>query len=304
MSAPDRYQLRRDVRAAARRLAAAGVACPENDARLLAEHALGAPLLLAVGADPDFSEHYEALIARREGREPLQHIIGVMWFRGQELVSRPGVFIVRPETEVVAGTAIEAARRMVADGAAPLVVDLCAGSGAIAAALACEVPEARVVAVEIDEEAAALACENCGRLAPGRVEVIRGDATDAQVLNDLDGCVDVVVSNPPYVPAEAIEDAETARYDPDRALFGGGEDGLAVPRAVVRRAAGLLRPGGVLIMEHDPRQSEELRDAALTAGFTMAETGRDLAGRDRYLRAERGARRPFSSIPGSGTRLS
>ena len=303
MSALDRYELRRDVRAAARCLAAAGVASADNDARLLAEHVLGAPLLLADGASPDFSEHYEALIARREGREPLQHIIGVMWFRGQELVSRPGVFIVRPETEVVAGAAIEAAQRMTDDGA-PLVVDLCAGSGAIAAALACEVPEARVVAVEIDEEAAALACENCGRLAPGRVEVIRGDATDAQVLNDLDGCVDVVVSNPPYVPAEAIEDAETARYDPDRALFGGGEDGLAVPRAVVRRAAGLLRPGGVLIMEHDPRQSEELRDAALTAGFTMAETGRDLAGRDRYLRAERGARRPFSSIPGSGTRLS
>ena len=124
------------------------------------------------------------------------------------------------------------------------------------------------------------------------------------MLNDLDGCVDVVVSNPPYVPAGAVEDVETARYDPDRALFGGGEDGLAVPRAVVRRAAGLLRPGGVLVMEHDPRQSEELRDAALTAGFTMAETGRDLAGRDRYLRAERGAGRPFSSRPGSGTRLS
>lgn len=304
MSALDRYELRRDVRSAARRLAAAGVASADNDARLLAEHALGAPLLLADGADPDFSEHYEALIARRERREPLQHITGVMWFRGQELVSRPGVFIVRPETEVVAGAAIEAARQMIADGAAPLVVDLCAGSGAIAAALACEVPEAHVVAVDVDEAAAALARENCRRLAPGRVEVVRGDATDARVLNDLDGCVDVVVSNPPYVPAGAVEDVETARYDPDRALFGGGEDGLAVPRAVVRCAAGLLRPGGVLVMEHDPRQSEELRDAALTAGFTMAETGRDLAGRDRYLRAERGAGRPFSSRPGSGTRLS
>ena len=263
MSALDRYELRRDVRAAARRLAAAGVASADNDARLLAEHALGAPLLLADGADPDFSEHYEALIARRERREPLQHITGVMWFRGQELVSRPGVFIVRPETEVVAGAAIEAARQMIADGAAPLVVDLCAGSGAIAVALACEVPEAHVVAVEVDEAAAALARENCRRLAPGRVEVVRGDATDARVLNDLDGCVDVVVSNPPYVPAGAVEDVETARYDPDRALFGGGEDGLAVPRAVVRRAAGLLRPGGVLVMEHDPRQSEELRDACL-----------------------------------------
>ena len=124
------------------------------------------------------------------------------------------------------------------------------------------------------------------------------------MLDDLDGRVDVVVSNPPYVPAGAVEDVETARYDPSLALFGGGEDGLAVPRAVVHRAAGLLRPGGVLVMEHDPHQSGEPRDSALTSGFTMAETGQDLTGRDRYLRAERGARRPFSSIPGSGTRLS
>ena len=299
-SSLDRYQLRAAVRSAARRLAAAGVASPEVDARLLAEHLLGAPLVLSDGAGEDFLPAYLALVGRRAGREPLQHVLGVMWLRGLELQVRPGVFVVRPETEVVAGEAIEAARAL----PTPLVVDLCTGSGAIAAAVAVEAPGARVVAVEIDGAAAALARENCERLAPGRVEVVGADATAPGTLADLDGCVDVVVSNPPYVPAGAVEDVETARYDPDRALFGGGEDGLAVPRAVVHRAAGLLRPGGALVMEHDPRQSEELRDAALTAGFTMAETGRDLAARDRYLRAERGARRPFSSIPGSGTRLS
>ena len=282
----DRYALRREVRAAAARLAAAGVASPENDARLLAEHLLGGPLLLADGAGSTFPSAYRSLVARRAGREPLQRILGVMWFRGLELASRPGVFIVRPETEVVAGAAIEAAQRMTDDGA-PLVVDLCAGSGAIAAAVAHEVPGARLVAVEIDETAVALAREGCERLAPGRVEVVRGDAADPRVLRDLDGRVDVVVSNPPYVPAGAVEDLETQRYDPGLAVYGGGEDGLGLPRAVVARAAALLRPGGALVMEHDAGQAEALRQAALAVGFETALTGQDLTGRDRYLRAVR-----------------
>lgn len=287
----DRYALRREVRAAAARLAAAGVASPENDARLLAEHLLGGPLLLADGAGSTFPSAYRSLVARRAGREPLQRILGVMWFRGLELASRPGVFIVRPETEVVAGAAIEAAQRMTDDGA-PLVVDLCAGSGAIAAAVAHEVPGARLVAVEIDETAAALARESCERLAPGRVEVVRGDAADPRVLHELDGRVDVVVSNPPYVPADAVEDLETQRYDPGLAVYGGGEDGLGLPRAVVARAAALLRPGGALVMEHDAGQAEALRQAALAVGFEAALTGQDLTGRDRYLRAVRAAEAP------------
>ena len=287
----DRYALRREVRAAAARLAAAGVASPENDARLLAEHLLGGPLLLADGAGSAFPSAYRSLIARRAAREPLQRILGVMWFRGLELASRPGVFIVRPETEVVAGAAIEAAQRMTDDGA-PLVVDLCAGSGAIAAAVAHEVPGARLVAVEIDETAVALARESCERLAPGRVEVVRGDAADPRVLHELDGRVDVVVSNPPYVPADAVEDLETQRYDPGLAVYGGGEDGLGLPRAVVARAAALLRPGGALVMEHDAGQAVAVRLAARAVGFAGALTGLDLRGRARYVRAVRAAEAP------------
>ena len=220
--AVDRYGLRALVRQAAGRLAAAGVTSPQVDARILAEHLLGRPLPLADGADGDFSAAYDALVLRRECREPLQHVIGRMWLRGAELISRPGVFIVRPETEVVAGAAIEAAREaMAGGGGVVLTADLCTGSGAIAACVA-EVRGARVVAVEISETAAALARENCERLVPGRVEVIHADATDPLVLHDLNGQVDVVVSNPPYVPAGAVEDAETSRHEPAVALYGGG----------------------------------------------------------------------------------
>ena len=127
--------------------------------------------------------------------------------------------------------------------------------------------------------------------------MVRGDAADPQVLRDLDGLVDVVVSNPPYVPAGALEDVETQRHDPEAALFGGGEDGLAVPRAVVDRAAALLRPGGVLVMEHDAGQGRALRETALAAGFEAALTGQDLTGRDRYLRAVRASGAPGSDRP-------
>ncbi|PHP53759.1 peptide chain release factor N(5)-glutamine methyltransferase [Actinomyces ruminis] len=284
----DRYALRRLVREAGQTLARTGVASPNVDARLLAEHLLAGPILLADGAPEDFPVAYAALVRRRAAREPLQHILGVMWFRGLKLTCRPGVFIVRPETEVVAGAAIEAARTVaVEEGRGPVVVDLCAGSGAIAAAVAVEVPAARVWAVEVDDDAAALARENCERLVPGRVEIIRGDVTDPAVLAELDGSVDVVVSNPPYVPAGAVEDLETERYDPDLALYGGGADGLHLPLVVVKRATALLRPGGVLVMEHDPGQGAALRAAAREVGFSAAATGTDLTGRDRYLRAVR-----------------
>ena len=279
--AVDRYGLRALVRQAAGRLAAAGVTSPQVDARILAEHLLGRALLLADGADGDFPAAYDALVLRRECREPLQHIIGRMWLRGAELISRPGVFIVRPETEVVAGAAIEAAREVMdGGGGVVLTADLCTG-------LAKEVPGARGVAVEISETAASLARENCERLVPGRVEVIHADATDPLVLHDLNGQVDVVVSNPPYVPAGAVEDTETEQHEPTVALYGGGPDGLEIPIDVLVRSVALLRTGGVLVMEHDHEQGALLRAAGLGAGFKQAETGQDLTGRDRYLRAVR-----------------
>lgn len=254
---------------------------------MLAEHVVGTSLVMCEGASAEQVETLLALVEQRAARVPLQHLTGLMWFRGLELACRPGVFIVRPETEVVAGAAIEEAREVVASGRAPMVVDLCTGSGAIAAALASEVVTAQVVAVEVDPAAVALARENCRRHAPGRVRVERADAMAPSTLAELDGRVDVVVSNPPYVPAGAVEDVETERHDPGLALYGGGADGLAVPRAVVGRASALLRDGGVLVMEHDSSQGPALRRAALAAGLVDAATGTDLTGRDRYLRARR-----------------
>ncbi|WP_303323708.1 peptide chain release factor N(5)-glutamine methyltransferase [Actinomyces radicidentis] len=308
----DRYQLRRLVHEAGALLARAGVASPDVDARVLAEHVMGRSLVMVDGASPEQVERYRALVERRAAREPLQLLTGIMWFRGLELQARPGVFIVRPETEVVAGAAIDAAlavtrgvdgvAREVAgaqsaagagrasgrpSGRSPVVIDLCTGSGAIAISVASEVPGADVTAVERDPAAARLARDNAERLAPGRVRVVQGDATAPATLAELDGTVDVVVSNPPYVPADALEDPETERFDPPLALFGGGEAGLTVPRAVIARAASLLRPGGILVMEHDAGQGEALRQAAEAAGLHEVSTGRDLAGRDRFLRAVR-----------------
>lgn len=285
----DRYALRRLVRQAGERLKAAGVASPEHDARELAEWILGTQLPLVDGADEAFAATYEKAVQRRAAREPLQRITGRMFFRGLELECRPGVFIVRPETEVVAGVAIEAVlareRGRVAGG--PLVVDLCTGSGAIAAAVAAEVPAARVIAVELADDAVVAAVAACERHAPGRVRVLQADAAAPSTLAGLDGSVDVVVTNPPYVPAGALEDVETASYDPRLALFGGGEDGLDLPVALVRRAAALLRDDGLLVMEHDAGQGRALREAALAVGFREASTGQDLTGRDRFLRAVR-----------------
>ena len=285
----DRYALRRLVRQAGERLKAAGVASPEHDARALAEWLLGRPLPLADGADAAFTAAYAQALRRREAREPLQRITGRMFFRGLELECRPGVFIVRPETEVVAGVAIKAVLARERGGVAggPLVVDLCAGSGAIAAAVAAEVPAARVIAVELADEACAAAVDTCEWHAPGRVRVVQADAAAPSTLAGLDGSVDVVVTNPPYVPAGALEDVETASYDPRLALFGGGEDGLDLPVALVRRAAALLRDDGLLVMEHDAGQGPALREAALAGGFREASIGQDLTGRDRFLRAVR-----------------
>ena len=285
----DRYALRRLVRESGERLKVAGVASPEHDARALAEWLLGRPLPLADGADAAFTAAYAQALRRREAREPLQRITGRMFFRGLELECRPGVFIVRPETEVVAGVAIEAVlareRGRVAGG--PLVVDLCTGSGAIAAAVAAEVPAARVIAVELADEACAAAVDTCEWHAPGRVRVVQADAAAPSTLAGLDGSVDVVVTNPPYVPAGALEDVETVSYDPRLALFGGGDDGLDLPVALVRRAAALLHDDGLLVMEHDAGQGRALREAALAVGFREASTGQDLTGRDRFLRAVR-----------------
>ncbi|MPV87780.1 peptide chain release factor N(5)-glutamine methyltransferase [Georgenia ruanii] len=272
-------------------LAEAGVPSADVDARLLAEHVLGRSLFLVPAASTfaDLGEglqaHYAELVDRRRRREPLQHITGQMPFRHLVLVAAPGAFVVRPETEVVAGVAVDAAATVAAGGRAPVVVDLCTGSGAIALAVATEVPGARVHAVEISEAALAVARRNVDALAPS-VDLVLGDAATA--LPALDGAVDVVVSNPPYIPPDAVpREHEVREHDPDLALYGGGPDGLAVPRAVVRTAARLLRPGGTFVMEHAEVQAGAARELVAAAGFAEVRTGQDLTGRDRYVVARR-----------------
>lgn len=275
-----RAQVMQAISQATARLAESGVASAHSDARQLAEFVLGEKLYLLSQVPQDFFDRYEQVITRRAGREPLQLITGRMYFRYLELLSQPGVFIVRPETEVVAGAAIEAASAL----AAPLVVDLCTGSGAIACALASEVPGCRVWAVELDSQAAALARTNAQK--NHNVSVIEADATGPLTeLAEIEGQVDVVVTNPPYVPAGLIEDSETASYDPPLALFGGGVDGLELPLKLIKRASSLLRVGGVLVMEHDPSQVDALVKAAKAAGFSQSGCHRDLTGRQRYLQA-------------------
>lgn len=216
------------LRDAERVLAAAGVGSPRVDAELLAAHLLGVTrgeLGVAVVLGRPAPAGLGDLVARRAQRVPLQHLVGTAPFRGLDLAVGPGVFVPRPETEAVAQVAIDAAHDAVARRGAALVVDLCTGSGAIALAVAAEVPGAQVHAVELDAVAHAWAARN---VAGSGVVLHRGDARTA--LTDLDGTVDVVVSNPPYVPPGAVPvDPEVADHDPAVALYGLGPDGLEVP---------------------------------------------------------------------------
>ena len=237
-------------------------------------------------ADAGFLDTYDGLVEERLARIPLQHLTGRAHFRRLTLAVGPGVFVPRPETEVVAGLAIEAARA-VAD--APLVVDLCTGSGAIALAVKDEVPGARVHAVELSDLAHGWAVANRDRTGLD-VDVRLGDATTA--FDDLEGEVDVVVSNPPYIPVGAVPlDPEVRDHDPEVALYGGSADGLAVPVAVAARAAVLLRPGGVLVMEHADSQGGSLPAALRATGaWVQVVDHPDLAGRPRATVAVRGPR--------------
>jgi len=262
------------VREIARMLDAAGVGSPDHDARVLADHAA------ATGADLD------ELVRRRVARVPLQHIIGVAGFRYLELAVGPGVFVPRPETEVVAGVAIELAR---AAGPEPLVVDLCSGSGAIALSVAHEVAGARVHAVELEPDALRWLARNAAdRCAAGDTGIGIHQDDVAAALPELDGLVDVVVCNPPYVSADEmlLVDPEVRDHDPRVALVAGA-DGLAVIRAAATTAARLLRPGGWLVVEHSDRQGESAPQVLAEAGFADVSDGRDLAGRDRHATGRR-----------------
>ena len=280
--------LRTAVRSATDRLAAAGVDSPEHDARALAVHVLGlqrpSDLLLVDELLPEQATAYDALVASRAERVPLQHLTGSVGFRHIVLEVGPGVFVPRPETESVVQWALDAAR---AEGwTAPVCVDLCTGSGTIAFALANELPGATVHAVERDPDALAWTRRNAvQRAAAGDPEVHLhlGSAEDA--LPELDGSLDLVISNPPYVATtEAhVPDPEVLDHDPAIALWA-GEDGLDVIRLVERAARRLLRPGGLLVVEHSDRQGRTA-PALLErcGGWAEIADHQDHAGRDRYV---------------------
>lgn len=264
----------------------AGVDSALHDAEALAAHVLDIPRLQVRSAamDPDQVREYQELVARRATRVPLQHLVGRATFRRVELAVGPGVFVPRPETEVVVGWALEALERARQSNPEPLVADLCTGSGAIAAALADEAPWARVHAVELDDDAFAWASRN---LAGTGVDLRHGDMADE--LADLDGLVDVVVSNPPYIPLEAWESVSVEGRDHDPALaLWAGDDGLDLMRVLERSAYRLLRTGGVVVAEHADEQGTAA-PAVFTGTRRWAEVRDhpDLAGRDRFVTARR-----------------
>jgi release factor glutamine methyltransferase len=278
-------------------LTEAHVPSPRVDAELLAAHVLGIPrgrLAVAPDLDPDQERTYRELVARRAAREPVQHLTGEAPFRYEVLQVGPGVFIPRPETEQLVMWGLSWLRSRGIDQ--PRVVDLCAGSGAIAISVAAEKSGATVVAVE--QAASALpwlrrnveAAVEAGRLAPGsRLVVVEGDATDPAVLAEIDGTVDLVLSNPPYVPQlnRPTLPPEVAEHDPPEALFA-GPDGLEVIRALIPRIATLLRPGGAFALEHDDTHVHVVPALIAADGrFEQIETHEDLARRPRFTSAVR-----------------
>jgi release factor glutamine methyltransferase len=272
-----------EVAQAAQRLADAGVPSPRFDAEELAAYVHGVKRgELHTVADAEFDARYWEAVARREAREPLQHITGRAFFRYLELQVGPGVFVPRPETESVVGWAIDSVRAM--DVAEPRIVDLCTGSGAIALALAQEVPRSRVHAVELSEQALDWARKNT---AGSKVDLRHGNALTA--FSDLDGQVDLVISNPPYIPLGEWEYVapEARDHDPELALFS-GEDGLDTIRGIERTAHRLLRPGGVVVIEHADSQGGQVPWIFKEdAGWADAADHPDLNNRPRFTTARK-----------------
>ena len=286
-----------------RRLAAAGVPSPDTDAVLLAAYVKGVPrsrLLLHDRMDQTERTSYERLLTRRMARVPLQHLIGVAPFRNLELEVGPGVFVPRPETELVAQAGIDALRALPPEERR--AVDLCTGSGAVAFALATEAAPAQVVAVEVDDAAVAWTRRNLEALleaiesAGSRVDVVQADARtcagEGGPLAGLRAKAAVVTMNPPYVPSGArVRDPEVRDHDPALALYG-GVDGLDVIRGAIGTAADLLQPGGLLVIEHSDEQGDEAEEgvpALLMAGGRWRDVvdHRDLARKPRFTTATR-----------------
>ncbi|WP_248241363.1 peptide chain release factor N(5)-glutamine methyltransferase [Microbacterium kunmingense] len=287
---PDDSALSDALRDARVRLERAGVGGAEVDAELLAAHVLGvgrgevqAAVIRGARLDAADRARFDDVVAQRATRVPLQHLTGSAPFRHLELRVGPGVFVPRPETEMVAQLAIDALRA--AASPEPVAVDLGTGSGAIALSLATEVPHAQVHAAENDVAAFLWAKENFAAVGARNARVAFVDL--AAAFGELDGTVSVVVSNPPYVPDDAIpRDPEVRFFDPPAALYG-GPDGLDVIRVLSGVGMRLLHPGGVLIIEHGEWQGAAIRDLLTSDGWRAAATHRDLTLRDRATTALR-----------------
>ena len=273
---------------ASEKLSAAGVPSPQADATWLLCHVLGtdrSDLLTRITFDQSLAvEQLDAFLvalARREQREPLQHITGKAAFRSIELSVGPGVFIPRPETEQVVQYAIDYLRQLPMPGVA---IDLGTGSGAIAIAMAVEVPQTKIYAVELSQAAFDYAAKNIEANAAA-VELRLGAMQE--VVSDLVGGLDVVISNPPYIPDSAIPiDPEVRNFDPELALYG-GEDGLDVIRDISGIAAALLRAGGLLVLEHADGQSDAIRELLLNDGWLSVSAFQDATMRYRTITAIR-----------------
>lgn len=264
------------------------MAAPRTDAELLAAHVLGISrgrLLLADAFTVAQADSFVALVARREHREPLQHLIGSVAFADIELAVGAGAFVPRPETELLVAWALT--RRLPAE---PVVLDLCGGTGAIALAVAHAMPAARVTTVECDPAALAWLRRNAtDRVSAGdrQIEIIDGDVTVASTTAPLDGVVSLLLCNPPYVPDGTAVPLEVSAHDPAAAVFG-GRDGLSVIRPVIARAVALLRPGGWVGIEHDDSHGRALVDLfEATGAFTEIRMHVDLAERPRFTVAQR-----------------
>ena len=291
MTTPDTQitRLRDEIAGATAALVEAGVGSPRVDAEELAAFAAGtsrsrlsidAPGRLTTG----FVTRYRDLVAARAKRIPLQHLTGAAAFGPLTLQVGPGVFIPRPETESLLQWAAE--QRLPVKR--PVIVDLCTGSGALAIALAAHWPAARVIAVDNSTAALDYARRNTTHTATHiQVELHHGDVTDPALLPDLDGRVDLVVANPPYLPDGAELEPEVCEHDPNRALFA-GPDGMAVITPIVALAARWLRPDGLVAIEHDDTASPATAELLGAAGvFDAIEAHRDLAGRFRFVTARR-----------------
>ncbi len=286
--APEERTLARLVRAAAERFAAAGIPDSLTDAELLAAHALGlgrGELRTAAArgdaVDDGAASRYAALVDRRVAREPVQHLTGTAPFRHLELAVGPGVFVPRPETEIVAQFAIDALLN--AADPAPIGIDLGTGSGAIALAMATEVPHSTVYAAELSTDAFAWASRNAAGIP--NLTLVLADLADA--FEELAGRAHVVISNPPYIPEAAVpRDPEVRLFDPPLALYGGA-DGLDLVRVLGRRGMTLLRSGGLLVLEHGELQGAAIRELLVAGGWRAVATHPDLTGRDRATTAIR-----------------